>query len=68
MNLLAAGFRIDVALQALRARFLHHALHRRVDAAEYVSGFHSARHLLTQSRARRCAARAATSDIWPDRD
>src|SRR5690349_5074860 len=29
-----AGARIDVLLQALRADFLHHALHRRVDAAD----------------------------------
>ena len=31
---LLAGLRIDVPLQALRADFLHHALHRRVDAGD----------------------------------
>ncbi len=32
-ELLLAGDRVHVLLQALRAHFLHHALHRRVDAA-----------------------------------
>ena len=31
---LLAGLRIHVLLQALRADFLHHALHRRVDAGD----------------------------------
>ena len=34
MNSSLAGLRIDVPLQALRADLFHHALHRRVDAAD----------------------------------
>ena len=33
-ELLAPGSRVDVALEALGANLFHHALHRRVDAAD----------------------------------
>ena len=54
---LAAGRRIDVALQTLRADFLHHALHRRVDAAD------ATRSRLQIRRQRRVARRLFTAAI-----